>query len=138
MENGMANTAADPIESHEFSTADLADSARIPIVVERRRELRRSIALRARVTVMGLSVLPGHLVDLSRQGASLTLPFPLSNGQACAIDLELEACGITGDYHIAAKVRYCVPAINARYRIGVRFEELDEATAALITSLLNA
>jgi hypothetical protein len=133
----MANTAADPLESHEFSAADLADSARIPIVVERRHDARRSIALRAKVTVMGRSVLPGHTVDLSLQGASLTLPFPLSNGQACAIDLELEACGITGEYHIVAQVRYCVAAVNSRFRIGVSFENLDEATTALITSLLN-
>lgn len=134
----MAKIAADPLESHEFSTSDLADSVRVPIVMERRREARRSIALRARVTVMGLSVLPGHTVDLSHKGASLTLPFPLSNGQACAIDLELEACGITGEYHIPAQVRYCVAAINSRFRIGVAFEKIDDATAALITSLLNA
>ena len=134
----MAKVAADPLESHEFSATDLADSVRVPIVVERRRESRRSISLRAKVTVMGMSVLPGHTVDLSHQGASLTLPFPLSNGQACAIDLELEACGITGEYHLPAQVRYCVPAINSRFRIGVSFEKLDDATSALITSLLNA
>jgi hypothetical protein len=135
--SGMSEPAKKALESHEFSNDDLADSIRTPAVKERRREGRHSIALRAKVTVLGLSVLPGHTVDLSRAGASLFLPFALGEGQRCAIDLELQACGITGGFHIPAEVRYCVET-QSRYRIGVRFTDLDASTAALIASLLQS
>ena len=106
---------------------------------ERRCVERRSIAIRATVTVPGTSVFLGHTVDLSRAGASITsLPFELAQGQECRIDLELHACGMTGAYRIPAEVRYCVPMSRGRFRIGMRFGRMDGATASFIESILNA
>jgi hypothetical protein len=126
------------LESHEFLTADLAESQRVPCLEERRESERKSIGIRAKVTVPGKSVLPAHTVDLSRAGASITLPFQLASGQRCLIDLELAACGMTSVFHIPAEVRYCVQMGSARFRAGVRFGAVDPATEALIAAALGA
>jgi c-di-GMP-binding flagellar brake protein YcgR len=125
-------------ESHEFLTADLAESQRIPQLDERRGYERKSIGVKARITVPGKSVLPAHTVDLSRGGASITLPFEMAPGQKCLIDLELAACGISSAFHIPAEVRYCVQMGKTRFRAGVRFGEVDPTTDALIAAALRA
>jgi PilZ domain len=132
------STTQDLLQSHEFLTADLAESQRIPVLDERRESERLSIGIRAKITVPGKSVLPGHTVNLSRGGASITLPFPLATDQQCLIDLELAACGTTGVFHIPADVRYCVQMGIRRFRVGVRFTDLGPATEALIAAALGA
>ena len=131
------SAAQDLLQSHEFLTADLAESQRVPCIPERRGAERKSIGIRAKVTVPGKSVLPAHTVDLSHAGASITLPFQLASGQKCLIDLELAACGMTSIFHIPAEVRYCVQMATGRFRAGVRFGETDAATSAFIASILK-
>jgi c-di-GMP-binding flagellar brake protein YcgR len=126
------------VESHEFLTADLAESQRVPRIEDRRDSERKSIVVRAKITVPGKTVLPAHTVDLSRGGASITVPFELALGQKCLIDLELAACGMTSEFHIPAEVRYCVKMGNTRFRAGVRFGEIDAATDSLIEAVLKA
>jgi hypothetical protein len=121
-------------EAHEYHADDLF----VPASDERRCVERKSIAIRATVTVPGRSVLPGHTVDLSRAGASITVPFDLALQQECLIDLELHACGMTGAFHIPAEVRYCVPMSRGRFRIGMRFGHMDAVTIAFIEAILNA
>jgi hypothetical protein len=129
------NTAAAEslVEAHEYLGDELPEPAR----VERRSDERKSVGIRARVTLPGMSVLPGHTVDLSRAGASITVPFELAQGQQCLIDLELQACGVTSAFHIPAEVRYCVQMGKARFRAGVRFGETDAATSAFIAAILK-
>jgi PilZ domain len=122
------------VEAHEFHAAELAAWP----VEERRSVERKSVAIRAKVTVYGKSVLPGTTLDLSQAGASFTVPFELAQGQKCLIDIELEACGQTAEFHIPAEVRYCVQMGRSRYRAGMRFGETDAATSALIESLLKS
>lgn len=130
----MSKTAVDSlIESHEYDGEELVRRA----TLERRNYERKSVAIRANVTVPGMSVLPGHTVDMSRVGASITVPFELAHGQQCLIDLELEACGESRDFHIQAEVRYCVPMSDGRCRVGLRFAETDAATSALIAAILR-
>jgi hypothetical protein len=130
----MSTTAAETlIESHEYYGEELVRRA----TLERRNYERKSVAIRANVSVSGMSVLPGHLVDMSRAGASITVPFELAPGQQCLIDLELEACGDISDFHIQAEVRYCVPMNDGRFRAGLRFGETDAATSALISAILK-
>ncbi|HEY0799395.1 MAG TPA: PilZ domain-containing protein [Steroidobacteraceae bacterium] len=129
------NTAAAEslVEAHEYLGDELPESVR----VERRSYERKSVGIRAKVTVPGMSVLPGHTVDLSRAGASITVPFELAQGQQCLIDLELQACGVISAFHIPAEVRYCVQMGKARFRAGVRFGETDPATSAFIAAILK-
>jgi hypothetical protein len=122
------------VEAHEFHAAELA--AALPME-ERRSHERKSVVIRAKVTIYGKSVLPGHTVDLSQSGASFTVPFELDQGQQCLIDLELEACGETAAFHIPAEVRYCVQMGRSRWRAGMRFGETDPATSALIEAILK-
>jgi hypothetical protein len=122
-----------PVEAHEYAGDELVRRA----TLERRSYERKSVAIHAKITVPGMSVLPGHTVDLSRAGASITLPFELANGQQCLIDLELQACGETKAFHIPAEVRYCVPMGANRFRAGVRFGETDAATGAFIAAILK-
>jgi PilZ domain len=130
----MSTNAADSlIESHEYYGEELVRRA----TLERRNYERTSVAIRANVTVPGMSGLPGHTVDMSRVGASITVPFELAQGQQCLIDLELEACGDVSDFHIQAEVRYCVPMNDGRFRAGLRFGETDAATSALIAAILK-
>ena len=124
-------------QSFEFLTADLAESQRLPRLEERREARRQSVGIRAKITVPGMSVLPAHTVDLSRGGASITLPFQLELGQKCLIDLELAACGRTSVFHIPAEIRYCVPMGTSRFRAGLRFGEVDAETDALIAAALG-
>jgi hypothetical protein len=131
----MSKQDAEPLyEAHEYHAEDLFVSASH----ERRSVERKSIAIRATVTVPGRSVLPAHTVDLSRVGASITVPFDLALGQECLIDLELHACGAVGAFHIPAEVRYCVEMGRGRFRIGMRFGRMNAATAALLETVLNA
>ena len=133
----MSKVAESLVEAHEFHADDLAASQRNPRIDERRDSQRKSIAIRANITVPGKSVLPGHTVDLSRSGASITVPFELTQGQKCLIDLELQACGDTSSFHIPAEVRYCVQMGKARFRAGIQFGETDAATTALLTAVLR-
>ena len=128
------NTAAAEslIEAHEYHGDELPEPVR-----ERRSYERKSVGIRAKVTVPGMSVLPGHTIDLSRAGASITVPFELAIGQRCLIDLQLEACGETRAFHIPAEVRYCVLMGKGRFRAGVRFGETDAATSAFIAAILK-
>jgi hypothetical protein len=129
------NTAAAEslVEAHEYHGDELPE----PVMVERRSYERKSVGIRAKVTVPGMSVLPGHTIDLSRAGASITVPFELAIGQQCLIDLQLEACGETRAFHIPAEVRYCVQMSKGRFRAGVRFGETDAATSAFIAAILK-
>jgi hypothetical protein len=130
----MSTIAADNlIESHEYDGEELVRRA----TLERRNYERKSVAIRANVTVPGVSVLPGHIIDMSRVGASITVPFELGHGQQCLIDLELEACGDVSDFHIQAEVRYCVPVSEGQFRAGLRFGETDAPTSALIAAILK-
>jgi hypothetical protein len=130
----MSTAAADAlIESHEYYGDELVRRA----ALERRSSERKSVAMHARVPVPGMSVLPGHTVDMSRAGASITVPFELAHGQQCLIDLELEACGERRAFHIQAEVRYCVLMNDGRFRAGLRFGETDAATSALIAAILK-
>jgi hypothetical protein len=130
----MSTNAADSLfETHEYGGEDLVRRA----TLERRNYERKSVAIHARVTVPGMSVLPGHTVDMSRAGASLTMPYELAHGQQCQIDLELEACGEKREFHIQAEVRYCVPMSDGQFRAGVRFGETDAATSAFIAAILK-
>jgi PilZ domain len=130
MSKEVAETA---VESHEFHAAELMALPKD----ERRSHERKSVVIRAKVTVYGKSVLPGHTVDLSQAGASFTVPFELAQGQKCLIDLELEACGEAAVFHIPAEVRYCVQMGRSRWRAGMRFGETDPPTSALIEAILN-
>lgn len=130
----MSTIAADMVEAHEYCADELVRRA----TLERRNYERKSVAIHAKVTVPGMPVLPGHTVDMSRAGASITMPFELAHGQQCMIDLQLEACGESREFHIQAEVRYCVPMSDGRFRAGVRFGETDAATAALIAAILKA
>jgi PilZ domain len=121
------------IEAHEYDGDELVKRA----ALERRGSQRKSVLIHAKVTVPGMSVLPGHTVDMSRAGASLTVPFELAHGQLCLIDLELQVCGETSVFHIPAEVRYCVPMDKGRFRAGVRFGETDAATSAFIAAILK-
>ncbi len=121
------------VEAHEYYGEDLVRRA----TLERRNYERKSVSIRAKVTVPGMSILPGHTVDMSRAGASITMPFELAHGQQCLIDMELQACGETRCFHIQAEVRYCVPMSNGRFRAGVRFGDTDAATSALIAAILK-
>jgi hypothetical protein len=121
------------VEAHEYDGDELIRRA----TLERRNYERKSVAIHAKVTVPGMSVLPGHMIDMSRVGASLTMPFELAHGQHCLIDLELEVCGERSAFHIAAEVRYCVPMAPGRFRAGVRFGEMDAATSAFISAILK-
>jgi hypothetical protein len=131
----MSTVAAESLlEAHEYFGEDLVRRA----TLERRNCERKSVTIRAKVTVPGMSILPGHTVDMSRAGASITMPFELAHGQQCLIDLELQACGETSSFHIQAEVRYCVPMSDGRFRAGVRFAETDAATSAFIAAILKA
>ena len=131
----MSTVAAENLlEAHEYYGEDLVRRASL----ERRNYERKSVTIRAKVTVPGMSILPGHTVDMSRAGASITMPFELAHGQQCLIDLELQACGETSSFHIQAEVRYCVPMGDGRFRAGVRFAETDAATSAFIAAILKA
>jgi hypothetical protein len=66
------------------------------------------------------------------------MPFELAHGQQCLIDLEVQACGETSNFHIQAEVRYCVRMSDGRFRAGVRFGETDAATSAFIAAILKA
>jgi hypothetical protein len=130
----MSTIAAEGlIEAHEYCGDELVRRA----TLERRNYERKSVAIHANVSVPGISLLPGHTVDMSRAGASLTLPFELAHGQQCNIDLELEACGERRSFHIQAEVRYCVPMSDGRFRAGVRFGDTDAATSAFIAAILK-
>jgi PilZ domain len=129
----MSKVAESLIETHEFQADELGDAA----APDRRVDSRKMIRVRATITVPGQSVLLGHTVDLSRTGASITLPFELAPGQDCEIELELEACGVTGVFQIPAQVRYCMRFGGNEFRAGVRFGETDAATTALIASILQ-
>jgi c-di-GMP-binding flagellar brake protein YcgR len=125
-------------EIHEFLTAELPKSPRDLALPERRIAQRNSLSLRANLTIPGRSILPGRILDISRGGASMIMPFELSSGQQCYIDFELEACGDTSAFHIAAEVRYSVELDKRRFRVGLRFGEMDEKTTALIDALLHS
>ena len=130
----MDTSAAESlVEAHEYYGDELIPRA----TLERRNYERRSVVIHAQVTVPGMSVLPGHTVDISRAGASITVPFELANGQACVIDMKLQACGETSVFHIPAEVRYCVEVGKGRFRAGVRFGEVDAATSAFIAAILK-
>jgi hypothetical protein len=63
----MSTVAADSlIESHEYCGEELVRRA----TLERRNYERKSVAIHAKVTVPGMSVLPGHMVDMSRADAA--------------------------------------------------------------------
>jgi hypothetical protein len=129
----MINDVVNTVEEFDFDATDLVE----PLARERRIDGRKMISIRATVTVPGEGVLQGHTVDLSHGGAAITMPFELAPGQNCLIDLELEACGMTGAFRIPAQVCYCVPLDEVRFRAGVQFGQTDDATSALIAAVLK-
>jgi c-di-GMP-binding flagellar brake protein YcgR len=104
---------------------------------DRRTAERKSVTLRAQVIVPEQHILEGYAVDLSSGGVGVTVPFELAAGQECLVDLELAACGSSSAFQIDAIVRYCIPLGADRFRLGMKFSHLDDATAALIAAILK-
>jgi len=113
----------------------------VPVLLEpeaeRRASHRKVFSVQARVTVPGVQVLNAHTIDLSTGGVGVTMPFALEPGQDCVLDLALEACGTTGEFHIGARVCYCVPRGGKLFRTGMQFTKVDEATTALIAAAMR-
>jgi PilZ domain-containing protein len=130
----MSKVAENLDDAHEYQVGEEDEAARL----DRRADSRKIFRVHAKITILGQGVLPGHTVDLSRKGASITLPFELAPGQDCQIELELQACGVTGVFQIPAQVRYCVRYGGSQFRAGLRFGETDAATTALIASILQS
>ena len=132
----------DVLEADELQASDLAPFTGLRKVSnpeERRTSVRRSIEVRATVTVPDqAALLEGHTVDLSVGGASITLPFEVAPGQACLIELEFAAFGASDALRIPAQVRYCVRMEHTGFRAGVCFGRIDDATAAFIAAVTNA
>ncbi len=138
----MSRIGANLLEADELQASDLAPFSTLRSVStpqDRRTSVRRSIEVRATITVPDESaLLEVHTVDLSVGGASITLPFEVAQGQACLIELEFAAFGSSNTFRIPAEVRYCVTMESTRFRVGVRFGRIDDATAAFIAAVMNA
>lgn len=101
------------------------------------RQWRRvGVARRHGVTLHGASLAQAVVTDLSEGGVGVTLAARLPLGPLADPDLSLQI----GNERIAmagASVLRCYPAGSARWRVGMRWGPLDEASARRLRCLLN-
>lgn len=75
-------------------------------------------------------------LDLSTGGLSLTLPQPLTIGQACAITFDVPSDTQKQRALISGRVASCVPS-GETYRIGIRFVQADAVSKQLIQTAVE-
>ena len=107
-----------------------------PSGVERRKQARRSVRLRALVLLPDDQLLNGHTIDLSVGGACLSAPHQLLVGDECRLQLELEAVGTKRRALLVSRVCYCVPQGDG-FRVGLQFVQVSPEDAQLLEMLLN-
>jgi hypothetical protein len=102
----------------------------------RRRNVRKTMRIKALVLLPDDQLLEAHTVDVSLGGACLSVPTPLVVGEECRMQMEFSACGVTRSVLLVSEVCYRTP-LEEGFRVGVRFVQLDSDTAAFLTELLD-
>ena len=104
--------------------------------IERRRQPRTSIQLRATVLLPDDQLLMAHTIDLSNGGACLSVPAQLIADDEVRLALQFEAVGIKHNLLLIARVCYC-SAQGPAFRAGVQFVQVAQEDAALLGTLLG-
>jgi len=70
--------------------------------------------------------------DLGVDGLSVIAAKPISPGLSCTVEFELLFGGVTTPLTVATKVVHCSFVGTQRFKVGMRFAQLDAATAELL------
>lgn len=112
------------------------EASKEPDGVDRRKQARSSVRLRATVLLPDDQLLYAHTIDLSVGGACLSVPVQLLVDDECRLGLELEAVGTKHNVLLISRVCYCSPQGDG-FRVGVQFLQVDPKDAALVNELLR-
>jgi hypothetical protein len=94
---------------------------------------RKALRAAASVTPAGTGLRDATMWDLGVDGLSVITAKPISPGVQCSVNFELLLAGVATNLTLAAKVVHCSFLGTQRFKVGMRFGRLDDATADLLT-----
>jgi hypothetical protein len=104
---------------------------------EQRRASRKILRLTAQITLPDGAVLSGQTADVSREGIGFFSPSTISAGCDCTLSIAISACGTSAELHLVGRVCHCSKVSEDRYRVGMKFIRMDEATAAVLCAAMR-
>jgi hypothetical protein len=104
---------------------------------EQRRAARKILRLTAQITLPNGDVLIGQTADVSREGIGFFSPSSIGAGSDCTLSIAISACGTSAELHLVGRVCHCSKVSEDRYRIGMKFVRMDEATAAVLCAAMR-
>lgn len=93
---------------------------------------RKALRAAATVRLAANGVREATMWDLGVDGLSVIAAKSISPGQMCTVDFELLFGGVTTPLTVAAKVVHCSFVGTQRFKVGMRFAQLDAATADVL------
>ena len=104
---------------------------------DQRRAARKILRLTAQITLPDGTILSGQTADISREGIGFFSPGSLKAGSDCSLDIAIAACGTSAELHLLGRVCHCTKVSEDRYRVGMKFVRIDEATAAVLCAAMR-
>ncbi len=100
------------------------------------RASRVALRVAATVTLQDAHTRPAHTHDLTAGGIRLQLADALPLAQLCAIRFAVQCAGQLQQVLAMGQVVYCDTRDDGHYSAGIKFIELDRASAATVAALL--
>ena len=104
---------------------------------ELRVEPRKIMRYAARISTNNGVSIKGRTIDISMSGISLMLEEPIVASQRCTIGFEALVSGKMVKIIVGAKVAYCTCVGTSGFRVGLQFDQHNEADAKTIRQLLQ-
>jgi len=98
----------------------------------RRLQRRERLSVKADVTLPGDLTIVGHTLDISAGGLSIEVPYSLSIGERCEIELSLTKLGGPKWVQVVGEVRNCKQIDDDSFRVGLQFVDMDEQLKKLL------
>jgi hypothetical protein len=105
--------------------------------LEQRRAPRKILRLTAQIALPDGSLLTGQTADISRDGIGFFSPTRIAAGDDCTLTIHIAACGSSAELHLVGRVCHCSKVSEDRFRVGMKFVRMDEATAAVLCAAMR-
>ncbi len=103
---------------------------------EQRKNERKVLRVRARVSMVGAAPVSGRTSDLGINGVSISLPDPLQVGQTGQVSFDLLIDGNIVPINARAKALYCIFS-NGDFKVGFQFLHLELAATTAVARFLR-
>ncbi len=105
--------------------------------MESRDSQREAIRVDARLRLPGGATLETKTIDMSHDGIGFFSSRSLPQGEDCPVFVDLSARGAQMELHVVGRICHCREQASGKYRVGLRFVDLDADASELLAAVLG-